>query len=163
MPTNRNGTQPLNRWFRFYNDALDDPKVQRLSGDAFKLWVNLLCMASKNNGVIVTCNVAFALRVTNENAELLVTEFLDAGLLDAIDGESVTPHNWGNRQYQSDNSAERVRRHRERRARDVTLHAPLQKRPRTDSEADADLRGLPEGRNLESSTRGLTLITGLAR
>lgn len=24
------------RWFRFYDDALDDPKVQRLSGKAYK-------------------------------------------------------------------------------------------------------------------------------
>jgi len=34
-------------WFRFYNDALDNPKVQLLPSDLFKTWVNLLCIASR--------------------------------------------------------------------------------------------------------------------
>jgi hypothetical protein len=44
------------RWFRFYDDALNDPKVQKLSGDLFKAWVNILCLASKHGGELPAVN-----------------------------------------------------------------------------------------------------------
>jgi len=34
----------MSQWFRMYAEVLDDPKVQRLSGDEFKAWVNILCL-----------------------------------------------------------------------------------------------------------------------
>ena len=47
------------KWFRFYHDAIDDPKVQRLPGDVFKFWVNLLCLASRSNerGVVTAAEL----------------------------------------------------------------------------------------------------------
>ncbi len=42
----------MSRWFRFYDEALNDPKVQMLPADDFKSWVNLLCLASQNDGRI---------------------------------------------------------------------------------------------------------------
>ena len=119
------------RWFRFYDGALDDPKVQRLPPELFKAWVNLLCVASRNNGN-VTCNVtdiSFMLRTTGDTAREQIAALVEAGLLDEIEG-GWTPHNWHGRQFSSDSSAERVKRHREKqRNGDVTLHEPLQKRP----------------------------------
>ena len=31
----------MTRWFRAYDDALNDPKVQRLPGELFKAWFKL--------------------------------------------------------------------------------------------------------------------------
>lgn len=32
----------MSRWFRFYADAVRNPKVARLSDQQFRLWVELL-------------------------------------------------------------------------------------------------------------------------
>lgn len=104
------------RWFRFYEDALDDPKVQRLSGDAFKVWVNILCVASRNSGLLpARCDLAFALRKSEKAADEAVAELVAAGLIDMTDA-GPTPHNWSGRQYVSDTSYERVKRHRGKRS-----------------------------------------------
>jgi len=60
------------QWFRFYADALNDPKVQSMDGDSFKAWVNLLCVTLQCNGEVVTGDVAFYLRVTEPQAAFLV-------------------------------------------------------------------------------------------
>ena len=40
------------RWFRMYAEVVDDPKVQRLSPALFRAWVNVLCLAASNGGVV---------------------------------------------------------------------------------------------------------------
>lgn len=110
---------PMSRWFRFYDAALDDPKVQRLDGDTFKAWVNLLCLASRNGGFLPSlADIAFALRVDGDGARTLVERLLDATLLDKVsggaDGYRYAPHSWQERQYKSDTSTDRVKRFRQR-------------------------------------------------
>lgn len=107
----------MSRWFRFYDDAVNDPKVQRLSGDRFKTWVNLLCLASKNNGTLPPLkDIAFMLRMSDERVSALLDGFCASGLLDPVevlDGcMSYTPHNWDKRQFKSDVSTDRVKRFR---------------------------------------------------
>jgi hypothetical protein len=102
----------MSQWFRFYDEALNDPKVQRLPATVFKAWVNLLCVASKNGGHIPSVgDLAFALRVSETEGETLLETLHAAGLVD-IDGASITPHNWFKRQYKSDTSSDRVRKFR---------------------------------------------------
>lgn len=106
----------MSRWFRFYDEALNDPKVQLLSGETFKAWVNLLCLASKSGGEIRSLeDAAFALRATSQKTAAVVTELAQVGLLDKIEGRYFAPHNWGGRQFKSDVSNERVKQHRERK------------------------------------------------
>lgn len=107
------------RWFRLYDEVLNDPKVQNLSADMFKMWVNILCLASKNDGVLPPISdVAFALRC---NAGAVTEAFhilLEAKLLTVTKnqhGEVYQPHNWAKRQFKSDTSSDRVKRHRERK------------------------------------------------
>lgn len=103
------------RWFRFYDDALNDPKVQKIAPPMFKSWVNLLCLASKNDGRIPPIpDVAFALRIAEGEAEKVVKALVDAGLIDTDDA-GMSPHNWHRRQRSGDSAAERMRRHRERK------------------------------------------------
>lgn len=111
----KNKTSPL-PWFRFYTEALDDPKVQRLPPHLFKTWVNLLCLAAQNNGYLPSLDdIAFRLRLSAQDAEQQISELILAGLLD-ITETGRTPHNWSKRQYVSDSSTERVRKHRQKQA-----------------------------------------------
>jgi hypothetical protein len=102
-------------WFRFYHEALDDPKVQKLSADTFRVWVNMLCLAARNGGFIPPISdVSFAFRVTSEIADEYVSNLVNVGLLDRFRNGSVRPHNWDSRQFKSDSSTERVKRFRKR-------------------------------------------------
>jgi len=106
----------VSRWFRFYDDALNNPKVQRLSGDMFKAWVNLMCLTSKNGGEIKSlADAAFALRTTEAKAAVIVTALTTAGLLDPVEARYFAPHDWKSRQFKSDVSNDRVQQHRERK------------------------------------------------
>lgn len=125
----------MSRWFRFYDGALDDPKVQRLPPNLFKVWVNLLCVASRNDGVLPTqTDLAFLLRLPDDAVAEAIRSLVDAGLLD--EGESLSPHNWSTRQHKSDDSKERVRRYREsKRNADVTVTVTP---PDTETETEAE-------------------------
>jgi hypothetical protein len=105
-------SKPLT-WFRFYTEALDDPKVQRLPDHLFKTWVNLLCVAAGNDGKIPSIeDVAFKLRISCHEAETRLSDLVMAGLIDIMPDNSREPHNWPKRQFKSDVSTERVRKHR---------------------------------------------------
>jgi hypothetical protein len=38
------------KWFRFYNEARRDPKIVQLSDWQFRVWVEILCVASEYDG-----------------------------------------------------------------------------------------------------------------
>lgn len=128
----------MSQWFRYYNEALDDPKVQKLDGETFKGWINLLCLASRRGGKLpAMADIAFALRMTEDGALTLVERLLNGGLIDrssgGVDGYTYAPHAWDKRQYKSDTSSERVKRYR-KRSKTVT-ETP----PDTDTETDNTL------------------------
>ena len=84
----------MSRWFRYYDEALDDPKVQRLSGDLFKVWVNLLSLASKNDGKLPSADdISFRLRISVQDAQQRVEDLILAGLIDVLPDKSFEPHN----------------------------------------------------------------------
>lgn len=140
----------MNRWFRFYNDAVNDPKVQRLSGELFKAWVNVLCLASKNEGKLPSLtDLAFILRVPEDRALAHIEALSAEGLLDQVEGE-YAPHNWKGRQYQSDHidatNADRQRRFRDRKRNGVTpvTVTSLDTEHRPESETDLERTSAPE-------------------
>ena len=47
----------MTRWFRVYDDLVDDPKVQRLDPSLFKALINLWCLTSANGGVLPPIDV----------------------------------------------------------------------------------------------------------
>lgn len=151
----------MTRWFRMYTDVLDDPKVQKLPPPLFKTWVNLLCLAGRNDGMLPGMDdIAFALRLDDDICAEHIQELVQRGLLDAGDG--LSPHNWDARQFKSDRdetAAERKRAQRNREksskeaatqntcdmgggaedvTRDVTdlSHPPEQSRADTESETE---------------------------
>jgi hypothetical protein len=104
----------MTRWFRVYDDLIDDPKVQRLDPTLFKTLINLWCLASANEGVIPAIDeIPFKLRMKPEKAQRMLSELRAAGLIDD-DERRARPHNWDSRQFISDGSTSRVKRFRER-------------------------------------------------
>ncbi len=114
----------MSRWFRMYADVLDDPKVQKLPPDLFKAWVNLLCLASRNDGVLPDLeDIAFALRMSQSVTRDIVVTLTGHGLLDEDNG--LSPHNWAERQFKSDtpeSATERKRRQRQREKQANVTH-----------------------------------------
>jgi len=116
----------MSRWFRFYDEVLDDPKVQQLPDALYRRWTDFLCVASRNDGHIPgdAAALGFVIRQPAGKVKTAINALTQAGLLDK-DGDGYTPHGWQARQYSSDSSAERMRRHRQRkRDDDVTSHPP---------------------------------------
>ena len=105
----------MSRWFRFHAEAINDPKVQRLSPPLFKTWINLLCLASREGGVLPElADIAFAMRREESAVEddLLALEELQ--FIDWVEGV-LRPHNWDKWQYKDFGARERMQRHRKRR------------------------------------------------
>ena len=117
-------------WFRFYDEVLDDPKVQQLPGKTFKNWVNILCLAKRNDGVLPPISaVAFALRMTEVETQTLIEILKNNKLLDDT-SNGIIPHNWSGRQYKSDVSTDRVKRFRKR------SETPEETPPETETETE---------------------------
>lgn len=102
------------KWWRCYDELLDDPKVQHLPATLFKRYINLLCLANRGTprGTLPDVQgIAFALRISAHAAEGTISALRQAGLLDDEEGRLV-PHGWRRRQPESDDSAGRVDRYR---------------------------------------------------
>lgn len=144
------------RWFRFYDEALDDPKVQRLSDALYRRWTDFLCVASRNSGHITgdVESLAFIIRQTPVKVRAALDALDNAGLLDR-DGDGYTPHGWRNRQYDSDSSAERMRRHRDKKRdgeSDVTTPSQATSHP-PNGDATEQIRADTEQIRTEQTTR----------
>jgi hypothetical protein len=137
-------------WWRAYDEALDDPKLQRLDPSLFKTWFNLLCLANRHKGVLPDPEtIAFALRTTPEEFGPKLKALAAAGLFDRADGKWI-PHNWRGRQYRSDVSTDRVKQFRERQVkRDETVSGNA---PDTETDPEAETEQIVSARKRTSKT-----------
>jgi len=152
----------MSRWLRIDEDCIHNPKILKLPEALRWQWVALLCIASKNDGVLPPIDdIALCLRVPEAKAAEFITKLVKARLIDR-DGDVFVPHNWNKRQFKTDGSdptnAQRQKRYRERHRNDsngvtdndrndVTDKRPQQSRAETESEAEhsrADARELDE-------------------
>lgn len=135
-------------WFRFYNGAIDDPKIQRLPPHLLRAWVNLLCIASKDGGILPGRDeIAFRLRMSIGDASSAIEDLVIAGLIDVRPDGNLEPHNWPSRQPARDKSVNRMRRLRARRKRAL-------KQAVTQSDASRDGSGDVNVPISSSSTEG---------
>lgn len=166
----------MSRWLRINEDCIDNPKILKLPVDLRWQWVALLCVASKNDGVLPPIDdVALCLRVPEAKAAEYITKLVKAKLIDK-QGDVFLPHNWDKRQFKSDSSTDRVKRHRENKrnvsetvtrnvsssvSETVTETAPEQSRAETESEQSrVDARSLGEnGLKEETALRFLFTAT----
>jgi len=126
------------QWFRLHNKLLNDPVVQALSPDHFKIYINVLCHASSINrgGYVGTLHeTSFALRETIQAVTSCFNVLQGVGLIvtNETDGETFQIPQWKKKQYESDSSTDRVKKHREKvkRSKTVTVTPP-------DTEADTE-------------------------
>lgn len=119
-------------WFRMYGEFATDPKVQMMSEADQRRFVMLLCLRCSNGDVTLhETEIAFQLRISNEEWATTKALFLSKGLID----EGCMPTSWDSRQFVSDSSKTRVAAYRERlkQARNVTVTPPD-----TDTDTDTD-------------------------
>jgi hypothetical protein len=116
-------------WFRFFEAAINDPKVQSMPGDLFKAWINILCLANmgrtSNGALPEKSEISFHLRVSERDLDQILDELITRGLIQYnVHSGEMTPHNWIRRQYR-DRSRDRMRAFRSRQKRSdggVTRH-----------------------------------------
>lgn len=125
------------RWFRVYDDLVDDPKVQRLPCELFRAMVNLWCLASEAGGVLPDReHIGFKLRLAPAQVDRVLDSLLARNLLDK-EGERLSPHNWQERQFKSDQDPTAPTR--SKRYRDATRASRVTSRsPETDTDTDTE-------------------------
>jgi hypothetical protein len=141
------------RWFRFYADAMRNPKVARLSDKQFRLWVQLLSVAAESDGKI-PC-IDDLKHVLNRRLDHLLTgvkELLSVGLIDSL-GDGYEPHNWSKFQYKSDTSNDRVAKHRAKR--NVTVTPP---ETETESEDNTSVLSSAQAREPKSKREVISKV-----
>ena len=119
------------QWFRMYGEFATDPKVQSMSEALQRRLLMLLCLRCSNDLVTLQRDeVAFALRISNDELTETLLIFERKGFIDS----DLNVLNWDKRQYASDSSAARVRKHRENKIAkpltpcNVTVTPPEQNR-----------------------------------
>jgi len=127
------------RWLRLYDDTINDPKVIKLPEATRWHWVALLCVASKNEGILPPLDdISIQLRITPAKATEVLAALVKVKLIDKTE-TGFAPHNWNGRQYKSDVSTDRVKRFRngKRNASSTVSETPPETEAETDTEARA--------------------------
>jgi hypothetical protein len=142
-------------WFRFYDEVVEDPKVQQLPPEVFKAWVNLMCLAAKNSlkrgDLPDLASISYQIHMRRDKTQTTINILLKAGLLERVDGV-LRIHNWNKRQYQSDSSTPRVKRFRNSPLPvSETAAETFQKRPQN---TDTETEGSPQGSLILDSPHG---------
>jgi len=124
-----------NPWFRMYHEFSTDPKVQMLSEVDQRRYVMLLCLRCSNDNVTLhETEVAFQLRISNDELTETVARLKDKGLID----DDLKPTSWDKRQFISDSSKSRVAKHRENKKRLCNVTVTKSNALDTDSYTDTN-------------------------
>jgi uncharacterized phage protein (TIGR02220 family) len=140
------------KWFRMYHSVIDSVKVRRLPEGAQLDYMFVLCLASEyrertklNTGETGVTPAEAAWRCRRDGMESSIHLMQRQGLVELRDGLLVIP-DWVYKQYDSDDSAIRVKKHRDTHrhtacnvTRNVTVTAPD-----TDTEADTETTSMSE-------------------
>lgn len=133
------------KWFRLYAEMLHDPTIQLLDEALRWRFVALLCLKCNVSETLHDSHIIYSLRINKRQWAITKKAFIDAGLIDELNNII----NWEKRQYISDNSTERVKKHRElKRFNSVTVTPP-------DTDPDTD-----QIQNTEDSTSNEVLVIG---
>lgn len=144
-------------WFRMYGELLQDRKiarVARLTGQermaVIGAWAGILCLASDSpaRGMLLLApgvpytveDLAEEIGTERETMAALVKVFIELDMLCAEEDLLIVSH-WADRQFESDSSTERSRRHRAQQQEcngDATLQDRCGNAPEAEAEADTD-------------------------
>lgn len=116
------------KWFRFYNDVVDDPKLMTLPLDAYRLWTQCLCVASHSEPRGTLPDLAsLAFRVRSDPATLrpMIDTLIERKLITVSAKGNMSIYKWDYYQRPSDNAAARKRKQRNRASPPPTATLPL--------------------------------------
>jgi hypothetical protein len=126
-----------NAWFRMYHEFATDPKVQMLSESYQRRYVMILCLRCCNDDVTLHDDeVAFQLRISNEDWLKTKAVFLDKGLID----DDNKPTAWDKRQFVSDTSKNRVAAYRDRKNKEISKIYELEEEAERSCNGDVTLQ-----------------------
>lgn len=138
------GKQP---WLRLYRSSLHNPKIVTLSDRQHRAWHNCLLISDNNGALPQIRDIAIHMRMTASEAEQLVCELVESGLVDPVmigNRASYVLHDWTDHQHPSDHSSGRMKNLRSRRrdgvvtARDRHGDGSVLKSDATDTDTDTD-------------------------
>jgi hypothetical protein len=124
-----------NPWFRLYSEFAHDPKIQMLPEAMQRRYVMLMCLrCSETLETLHETEIAFQLRLSE--AELIETKqlFVSKNFID----KQWNLLNWDKRQFVSDSSTMRVRKHRDNKKQPSNDDETLQKRSSNAIDTDTD-------------------------
>jgi hypothetical protein len=124
-----------NPWFRLYSEFAHDPKIQMLPEAMQRRYVMLLCLkCSDTLETLHETELAFQLRL--DETELLETKklFISKNFID----KNWNILNWNKRQFISDSSTMRVRKHRNKKKQIGNDDETLQERSSNAIDTDTD-------------------------
>ena len=121
-----------NQWLRLYAEFANDPKIQMMSESNQRRYIMLLCIRCNGDVTLQDEEVAFQLRISNEEWATTKALFIGKGLI----ADDNKPTAWDKRQFSSDSSAARVSKHRAKKKEqcNVTVTPQIQNRTDTDTE-----------------------------
>lgn len=140
-------------WFRLYSDVRSDNKLKTLTDSEFRVWVNLLCVASEqpdsDRGTIPADDLfVLAAEVAGTDETLLGETLAKLIRLRIVSMDDGIIHflKWDKRQFASDNSTIRVQKHRAKKVQQASTvafaprntHETFPKQDVTPSDTDTD-------------------------
>jgi hypothetical protein len=129
-------------WFRYYVETLDNRKIQELPGNTHKMWCNFMCLCRAYDGYLPEPEtMAFRLRLSVPKVLKWRDELVALRLVDQAPDGRFTMHDWNEHQYVSDCSTPRVKKHRQKRERNVSGNAPD-----TDTDTDTEQKQTTDAR-----------------
>jgi hypothetical protein len=135
LARNFRGGVKVNAWFRLWAEFEDDPKVQMMPEEMQRRLVLLFCERCKGE-FRTEQQRAFKMHITLAQLGETKACFIEAGIID----EKWELVNWNKRQFISDSSTDRVKKHRANQAlkQDETLQVTDVKQSVTPPDTDTD-------------------------
>ena len=108
-------------WLRLHTEVMDDPKLAGFTGDEFRVWVYLLCMARESSapGTIgaTSSGIAWRTRLPAEVVECAIAKCEAVGIV-RRDEHTVSIARWAERQYEKPSATPEESRKRKAKSRD---------------------------------------------
>ena len=121
-----------NQWLRLYAEFANDPKIQMMSESNQRRYIMLLCIRCNGDVTLQDEEVAFQLRISNEEWATTKALFIGKGLI----ADDNKPTAWDKRQFASDSSAARVSKHRAKKKEECNVTVTPQIHNRTDTDTE---------------------------
>ena len=114
------GSHPM-KWFRLYDELIDDPKIMEMTNSTFRVFIYLLCLANKGHtrGIVRLYNkdkdlrktLKRRLRMHHKSVYTALVELEEMNII-TCNGDEIQINKWGKRQFKSDDVTARVKRFR---------------------------------------------------